>query len=300
MDIRDITYFLEVASTGRLREAAENCGVTQPAMSKAVHRLELEFGLVLFDRSATGMRLTDAGRVFQVHAQRLNADYADTVREANEIRAGSAGLLRVGSTNALLTRLVLPALTELLVKRPGMRSELHISPADELFERLAAGLLDIVVAATYGAKPKDLRAVSIGTDELVAVTRRGHKLHRGTGLALRDLVHYPWILTARGSISREALDATFRRNGLPPPIVTMQIEFMSAELLDVVRNSDLIALSSAQLVASQEAGSLQTIDLPELTIARDLSTFTRDQATLSPLAGEFVDCIQKLARRRTK
>ena len=64
MEIRNIDYFLTVADAGSLRSAARSLGVTQPALTKAIRRLEDEAGVSFFTRQARGVSLTDYGRTF--------------------------------------------------------------------------------------------------------------------------------------------------------------------------------------------------------------------------------------------
>src|SRR5438046_3131714 len=119
--IRDIRYFLAVARTGQLATAAEGEGVTQPALTKAMRRVEDEFGLQLFERSVRGMALTAAGLRVAEEMQKLQAAYADTVLLADEMRARQAGLLRIGVTDTTAGNRMAAVLGPLLVQRPGLR-----------------------------------------------------------------------------------------------------------------------------------------------------------------------------------
>src|SRR5690606_37050169 len=104
--------------------AATACGVTQPALSKSLQRLEADTGLALLERGGRGLRLTSAGLAFREHAQKLWAQYRDAVRHAMELRVGEAGLLRVGATGATMDAYVMPALQRLLPLRPALRVQL--------------------------------------------------------------------------------------------------------------------------------------------------------------------------------
>src|SRR6218665_2270889 len=99
LSIRDIEHFLSVATTHLLSATAYQLIVPQPSLTKAEQRVEAEFDLPLFDRSARGMALTSAGQRMLGQAPRLRADYADLVLLANEMRARQSGLLRVGVTD---------------------------------------------------------------------------------------------------------------------------------------------------------------------------------------------------------
>src|SRR6218665_1331936 len=130
LSIRDIEYFLAVAKTGLLSAAADELGVTQSALTKAVQRAEAD--LPLFERSARGMALTSAGQRMLGQAHRLRADYADLVLLANEMRARQSGLLRVGVTDTTAGNRVALALGSLLAQRPGLRVHLRVDRSDAL------------------------------------------------------------------------------------------------------------------------------------------------------------------------
>jgi DNA-binding transcriptional LysR family regulator len=62
MDLRQLRYFQAVAAAGRITTAARELGITQPALSIALAKLEGELGVVLFDRDHRGVHLTESGR----------------------------------------------------------------------------------------------------------------------------------------------------------------------------------------------------------------------------------------------
>lgn len=69
MDLRQLSYFLEVANHGSFSKASEAIHLSQPTLSKMVKNLEDELGVVLFNRSTRKVELTDAGKVVLTHAQ---------------------------------------------------------------------------------------------------------------------------------------------------------------------------------------------------------------------------------------
>lgn len=88
MDIRHLRSFLRIVETGSLTRAAVSVGISQPSLSQQMLRLEDEVGLSLFRRTARGIALTEAGRLFEEHARRMvrNAELAveDVRRHAAE------------------------------------------------------------------------------------------------------------------------------------------------------------------------------------------------------------------------
>jgi DNA-binding transcriptional LysR family regulator len=71
VELRAIEYFFAVAERGTLRGAAARLGISQPALTKAIRRLEDELGAVLFDCQARGVTLTVYGRTLLRHARNL-------------------------------------------------------------------------------------------------------------------------------------------------------------------------------------------------------------------------------------
>src|SRR5215469_9721107 len=98
VNLDDLTYFLAIAETGLLHRAAVKVGISQPALTKAVRRLETELGVTLFERSPKGMRLTRYGIEFQRNAVNLRAAYEDTLSKIAELHSGDLAKVRVGAT----------------------------------------------------------------------------------------------------------------------------------------------------------------------------------------------------------
>src|SRR5690606_37595565 len=155
LTFRDVGYFLAVAKAGLLATAAAECEISQPALTKAIRRVEAEFGLELFERSARGMRLTAAGLRFLEQAQRMYVEYSDTVLLADEMRAQRAGLMRIGATDTTARNRVMPALASLLRKRPALRVRLRFGRSDTLMREVISGDLDVAVVPVYeGQSPE--------------------------------------------------------------------------------------------------------------------------------------------------
>ncbi len=95
METRDIEYILAVAAHGGIGRAADALGISQPALTKAVQRVETQAGLPLFERTANGMTATYAGTRFLERARRIQLEYEDGIKEMLGIRTGEQGILRV-------------------------------------------------------------------------------------------------------------------------------------------------------------------------------------------------------------
>ena len=75
MNINQLKYVLEVASSSSMREASTKLFVSQPALSASIHELEEELGILIFERTNKGISLTDAGREFLSYAKKAVGQY---------------------------------------------------------------------------------------------------------------------------------------------------------------------------------------------------------------------------------
>ena len=96
MELRDIEYFAVVAEHGNVRRASEALGLSPPALSKSLRRLEQSMQAKLVDRTAKGVALTPVGNALLAQVQRLRVTLRDIRREAEDLSAGRAGHLRIG------------------------------------------------------------------------------------------------------------------------------------------------------------------------------------------------------------
>ena len=87
VDTENLRYLLEVARTGRLREAAARLQVDETTVSRRISRLEQELGVRMFDRTPQGWRNTEPGRLVVTHAETIESSVT-RVHEAVVSRAG--------------------------------------------------------------------------------------------------------------------------------------------------------------------------------------------------------------------
>lgn len=96
MDIRHLTYFLEVARLKSFTKASQSLYVSQPTISKMIKNLETELGIKLFYRNGRQVELTDAGQSMYVQAQEITKSFQNLTSELNDIMEVKKGHVRIG------------------------------------------------------------------------------------------------------------------------------------------------------------------------------------------------------------
>jgi DNA-binding transcriptional LysR family regulator len=161
---QEIQYFLECARTENLSRAAERLGISQPALTMALRRLEDAVGVELFHRSKKGVRLTKSGELFQAEAKSL-ADHWDRLtkvlgRSVDELR----GTYSIGCHPAVALYSLPQTLPQVLTDFPEMTLELHHDISRKIAERVIKGELDIAVVVNPVRHP-DLVIKPVAKDE---------------------------------------------------------------------------------------------------------------------------------------
>ena len=115
MDTRYLRSFLRTADLRSISRAAESLGIAQPSLSQQLLRLEDEVGFKLFDRSARGVTITEAGRIFQEHARHILRSIDQALEDVQEVNAAASGQAIIAlpySINRLIGRQLVEAVID--------------------------------------------------------------------------------------------------------------------------------------------------------------------------------------------
>lgn len=189
---------LAVAEYLNFRHAANALGVAQSSVSARVKALEEDFGILLFERHARGVRLTEAGRHFIEHVA-AGVDQLDhAVKTAGMAAAGECGRLRI-SVYALIPRSFLAELIRQYRKdHPGIEVEITEGTARDAVMQLRADRLDVAFVAGKPELP-DCHTRTIWTEPLMAVLPDGHRLAEQSAITWADLVGETFLVRHGGT-----------------------------------------------------------------------------------------------------
>lgn len=221
MDLVQIRYFLALARTLNFTRAAEQCNVTQPALTKSIQRLEAEFGgpLLLRERSLT--QLTELGRTMLPVLEQAYAAAERAKELAAGLRKRAKSPLRVGFGPDAPLEPFLPLFAEVAARLPDLELTLAESEGADLVDRMLHGTLDIAVLSGADNLAERLNRWALFREQAVVVLRPGDALAEMEAVPLAALAGRPVIgrtATARATCGNgeEALAAA-GQDGLPQP-----------------------------------------------------------------------------------
>lgn len=196
MELRHLRYFAIVAEELHFGRAAERLQMTQPALSKQIHSLELELGVLLFARTKRTVKLTFAGQVFLEQARQV-LNHADrAVQLAKRAARGEVGSLKLGFTTTA-TQTVLPALVrEFCAGYPHVELTMQELSTETQVQALNRHQIDFA----FLHPPIDERGLnlySIGAEPFVVVLPKHHRLSQQKYVHPKQLAQELFILHPR-------------------------------------------------------------------------------------------------------
>lgn len=295
LELRDIEYFAVVAHRGNVGRAAEELGLSQPALSKSLRRLEKAVGAKLVKRTPKGVDLTAVGSalVARAHALRLSLD--DIAREAEDLGQGRAGHLRIGTGARYAVDVVPVACAALLKEAPGVTLSITVGSLDVVAPALLRGELDLSVMGDPGIDNDDLVGEQLWEDEVVVCASISHRLAGKKQVTLAELAQERWALTKSGA-SKERLRRAFAQSGLPPPKVAVETNavLLRRKLLPM---TDLLSFGPRQLFREGESRArLTEIPVKGLAGRQSIRVYYRRDAYLSPAARRFIEILKATAK----
>lgn len=298
LETRDLDYLLAVDEHGGIGKAAEALGMSQPALTKAIRRVEAQAGLVLFERTVNGVTPTAAGAVFLARARRIALEYEDAIKEMAALRRGEQGVLRIGYSPTVASPLVLGACQQLMKERPAARLRLTRRLAHDLGELLFAGQLDLIVAPRLDTDEAACEFVELFNDSLFVVADEAHPLVDRQRLTLADLAEEDWLLPAPHIRIRQQVDEAFRRKRLPGPRVRVETDFGSASLLQLMSGTAMLCVAAPEMGKLRGLRALQ-LAAKQLDLRRDVGISYRDNAYLPPLAQRVIVLLRERSGEKT-
>lgn len=298
MELRSLDYFLAVAMRGSLRAAAQSVGITQPALTKAIRRLEDGFGAQLFDRNARGVTLTSYGHVVLRHARDLQISVKAVNEEVAALRQGVTGLVRIGAGPSWQDAVLADAIGALRAERPGIHVRVTGGTDDELKKQLKAGDLDFIVAAvpeTQRLEPA-LAWRSLLRDEYCVIADENHPLRSRAGIAPDALLAYPWILPSASTYMLDRLRLMLRGHGLPLPQTAIETDVNPLKFALMRASTYLSFHAEAHRVATAPS-YIQPLAIAGTTATRDAGIIVIRDAVQNPAVRFAIDTLIRSCER---
>ncbi len=297
MESRDLQYFAVVAEHGNLRRAADAIGISQPALSKTLRRLEKSAGTKIVRRTPKGVEMTAMGNALLSHARRLQLAMDDVLKEVADLNGGRSGLLRIGASFEA-AELLLPSACEIFGQHsPQVVTKITVATNEALIPALRNAELDLIISGIPKAVDKDFVQERLWDEDFIVCAAASHPLARRKRVAIGDLAGERWALASATTLSWQQVYRAFADNGMAAPHVVMEANFRLIRLRAISKSGLIGFMPRWEL--QQAARQLNLIEIPvkELAWKRTLGVRYRKDAYLSPAACRFIAILKAEAEK---
>lgn len=200
--LKQLRYFDALAREQHFGRAAEACSVTQPALSMQIHELEEQLGLILVERTRSGVLLSDKGREIAARATRILGDVHEMIEYAQHCNNVLSGSLRLGVIPSIAPYMLPPLLPLLREGYPKLELHVRETQTAPLLQELSEGKLDVVLLALPVAQA-ELETLALFDDRFLLAMPPERKLNSRVRATKDLLEHERLFLLEEGHCLRE-------------------------------------------------------------------------------------------------
>jgi len=299
LDLRQLRHVLALDRCRNFARAADEIGLTQPALSRSIQSLEKTIGAKLFDRDRSGVEPTAVGARLIELARPLVTQARLAEREIEKLMGLASGLLRIGAGPYASEISVGTAVGRLAAAHPGIRVDVSVADWPELYSRMLADDLDVVVAEISHASDDNRFAVEpLPEHQAVFYVRPGHPLAERAALTLEDITAFP---LAAPFLPRRLLDLVREDSSTPADqpvegIVATEFRVENPYLARrIVLESDVVGLALPAQIAHEVAlDRLVALPLHLPWLKASYGILRLAGRTTSPLAEEFLRVLREV------
>ena len=266
LTLHHLRIFRAVARHRSFTAAAAELHLTQSAVSVQIRELGLVLGVPPFELIGKKVHLTEAGRLLEVHAARMEGLLREMNQDFASFAESGTGQVRIGASTSLGTYYLPPLLAEFSAGHPRVKVTLVVENSAHIEERLLTNEFDLGFIGTAGVS-RDIVSEPFLEDELFFCCAPGHPLAHARSVGLETLIRERMIIREQGSATRATMEAHVKRRGIVFPHF---MELGSVEAIKQVVMSGLgIGYFSALTVCNEiSAGWLVRLHISGLTAGR--------------------------------
>lgn len=284
MDLTRLRHIVAVARNRSFSRAAEETGITQPALSRSIAAFETRYRVKLFDRGRGGVHPTAAGLNVIAQAEKLLTASRDFERSLMRYPKGEAGKVAFG-LGPLLSSLFLPRLAHALLRDlPGIQIVALSRAPDQLVTELLADRIELILGNNWNlGRVPGTEVRRLGKLDIAVMVRAGHPLADANTVSLADLERFPVasaIELPAGSLGGAGSFVCDNFHVLRDAVLGTDCSWMSspAFLSEELRTGAIIQL---------EISDFQSFD-------SDVCLVSKRGRTLSPAASAMLDQVRDL------
>lgn len=297
LKLKQLRLLVVVGQYGSIQNAARELQISQPAATKLIQDLELDFEVKLFERTNRGVIPTVYGEAMIRHGKLIIAQVSNAAQELDDLNEGSSGRVVIGSLLAAAPSLLPKAIEAVLTDRPKVAIKVVEGTNDALMPALFSGEIDMIVGRLPAYRHRTrLVQEKLFEDRVVAVVGGQHPLVGMSRVSFEMMKPFGWILPPLETTLRRQLDQFFvSQDQYSPPVILESVSYLMNRSLFQTR--DLIGLMPVHVVSQDiENGLLVEIKWDVPFGKGPVGISYRGPDSLSPAGTAFLTALRHAAK----
>ncbi|MEP1383692.1 MAG: LysR family transcriptional regulator [Paraglaciecola sp.] len=284
VSFKQLNIFVCIANSHTFAEAAEKICLSQPALSSAIKKMELQVGGELFSRTTRKVELTPEGKLFIPVAKRLIYDWQQAFSDLHNLFSLGQGNLSIAAMPSFAAGL----LPSILQKFTGLYPNIKLAVNDVVMERVIQNVQEGRAEIGFSFESEKMEGLEfhpLFEDCFMAVLPKSHPLAQHSSVSWPQLASYPYVAMNKGSAIRRWIDAYMETQ-----IATLNIVAEASQLATLGQfvNYDL-GVSVVPVLCREQMLSkgLTCVPITENHLNKQVGIIRLRKGTLSSVAQEF-------------
>jgi LysR family transcriptional regulator of gallate degradation len=289
---------VSVVSAGSYTRAAEQLGMAQPSLHRAMRELQDVVEIPLLERSGRAIRPTAPAQTLVHFVRLMLAELRAGIEEVATHHQGMGGTLHIGVLPVARAWFLPKVLAEFCARWPLASVDIVEGPYAELLTHLRQGDVDLLIGSQRQSVPEhDVIQQALFNDELIIVGRSGHPLQGKSPLTTFDLLDHDWVMPAPGTPMRVSWERMFEANGQTPPVLRVQCGSLTIKRGLMLEGNWLTLMSRDQFRLESQSGHLMEIGSPGQSSWRTIAVTSRIDWRPTVLQASFVALLTEVAEK---
>lgn len=266
MNLNQLKVFYLAVKHGNLSVAAEELSITQPAVTKAIQRLQEYYGVKFVNRFGKKLALTDSGESLYEIAEQIFEMENQAEESISDFQQNKRGHIRIHSSESFGAYYLPSIINPFSKANPHVRISVNILPNEQVVENSIKLTNDLGFISSSVEHTK-VTVTEILEDRLVVIAPLDHPLTQKSSLEPQDLKGQSMIMHEKGSATRIFADDFIRKNGIS---IAIPLELSSnMAIKKAVQEGIGIAMISRKVVSEEvQRGELKEIFLSDQSLKR--------------------------------
>ena len=289
MEIKQVQYFLAIVETGSFSAAADNLYISQSSLSKQIVALEKSLDVQLFDRSKRKVSLTEAGKVFEKHAQNFNELYKSMLVEIGDFR-NTLPTLSIAAIPVIAQYGITTHIAKFRAAYPDINLVLEEREASTVLPALTQNKYDLAFVRDYGVDTDQFSTLEVVADKLMVAVSKSHPLAGRETVSLSELSNENFIMFNKGTLVYELAINACNSAGFEPRVFYSTLR--GASIIGLVSSNSGVALMMEKVLNYYRRPDVVAIPLQEVFTSKIVIAYMKEKKLSKP-AKVFIRFMEK-------